>query len=113
MRRTAKLSGVLTALSVAACLLFAPAAASADARTALATPVVLRFEDGTSMSRNTWGIWHFSAKWATTLTTGNWSGYIQHSDGSKTYFCDLQQLDVHYKPVTALFVSRLKAVWCN
>jgi hypothetical protein len=113
MNRMAKLSGTLAALGMATGLLLTPGTASADTRTTLSAPVVLRFEDGTALSRNTWGTTYFAAKWATTLSAGNWSGYVQFSDGTKAYFCDLETLQVHNKPSTALFVSRLKATWCR
>ncbi|GAA4183913.1 hypothetical protein GCM10022252_11970 [Streptosporangium oxazolinicum] len=112
MNRTAKLSGALATLGMAAGLLFTPAAASADAEATLASPVTLRFADNTTLSRNAPGTVNFLPKLATTVSGGTWSGYVQYNDGSRVNFCPSQTVNVSSKPSKALFVSSTKGSWC-
>ncbi|MEV7968117.1 hypothetical protein AB0O34_19330 [Sphaerisporangium sp. NPDC088356] len=113
MNKRAKLSGALVTLGMAAGLLSVPATASADTQAVFSSPVVLRFEDGTALYRDTAGTTTFAPpRRATTLTSGSWTGYVQFSDGGKTYFCEMQTRDVSSKLTATLFVSRLKASWC-
>jgi hypothetical protein len=113
MSSRGKLSGALATLAMAAGLFSIPVAASADTQVVFSSPVTLRFEDGTALQRNTAGTTNFvPPKRGTTLTSGSWTGYVQFSDGSKTYFCEAQTRDVSSKPAATLFISRLKASWC-
>ncbi|MFB9674608.1 hypothetical protein [Streptosporangium vulgare] len=105
MNRTAKLSGGLASLGMAAGLLFTPAAASADAETALTPPVVLKFEN-TAYSRDTPGTVSFTPpKPAVSVSAGSWSGYVQFSDGSVVTFCPSETVNLNSRPAKKLFVS--------
>lgn len=113
MNRTAKLSGALASLGMAAGLLFTPAAASADAEATLASPVTLRFADSTTISRNAPGIANFlPPKVAATVSGGSWSGYVQYNDGSRTNFCPSRITNLAPKPAQTLFISATKAPGC-
>ncbi|GGL15840.1 hypothetical protein Sme01_21110 [Sphaerisporangium melleum] len=113
MNIRATLAGALATAGMAAGLLSIPAAASANSQTVLSSPLLLRFQDGTVLSRNAAGTTNFTpSRNATTLTSGSWTGYVQYNDGSKTYFCAAQTRDVSGKPATTLFLSAQKASWC-
>ncbi|MFI6511367.1 hypothetical protein ACIBCT_27485 [Streptosporangium sp. NPDC050855] len=104
---------MLAALGVAVALLLAPAAVSADARTALTSPVILAFEDGTKTSVNAPGSRTITPpRRAYEVRAGSWSGYVVHSDGGRTYFCGGETAGLTDAPVSGLFVSRLKGWWC-
>ncbi|MFJ8196548.1 hypothetical protein [Streptomyces sp. NPDC096152] len=47
------------------------------------------------------------------LFAGGWSGYVSHTDGSNTYFCDWQSKDLSTKArVDGIYLSSTKASWC-
>ncbi|WP_436756668.1 hypothetical protein [Streptosporangium sp. V21-05] len=115
MNRTAKLSGVLASLGMAAGLLLTPAAASAEAETALttlATPAVLTLDVG-SHARNTPGTTTLAIpRPGVSVNGGSWSGSVQFSDGSSTNFCPSQTVGLNSRLVKKLTVLASKASWC-
>ncbi|GGP94067.1 hypothetical protein GCM10010140_24770 [Streptosporangium pseudovulgare] len=110
----AKLMTMIAAAGMAAGIALTPGSASASQ--AASTDLKYYYECGTSIcvkTYNNWGSYGLNS-YGDHLYAGGWSGYVKVSSGKKIYFCDWQTIQLQLEPkVTELFVSRLKASWCQ
>ncbi|RSN15568.1 hypothetical protein DMB42_01700 [Nonomuraea sp. WAC 01424] len=114
MKVTAKVLTTIGAIGIAAGIVAAPTAASAT-RSAT-SDLKYYYECGTSIcvkTITTWGFYSVNS-YGDRLYAGGWSGYVKVSTGKKIYFCDWETIQLQLEPkVTEIFVSRLKASWCQ
>ncbi|XVQ89333.1 hypothetical protein ACQP2K_18530 [Microbispora siamensis] len=114
MKVMVKLLTAIGALGMAAGIVAAPAAASASQ--AASSDLKYYYECGSSIcvkTITTWGSYSLNS-YGDHLYAGGWSGYVRVSTGKKIYFCDWQTIQLQLEPkVTEIFVSRLKASWCQ